>query len=405
MAVTIHVVSKRNIGQNATCAISADTHPLAAGSVRVSTELISVTTNNLTYARGGTALHWWDAYPVPDSAPAPFNDGEAWGIVPAWGYARVLESRISDLEPNRYLYGLWPMSPHPVDLRLEPVEPTGHWREASAHRSELMTMYNHFERTNDKSPPDATVVMAKTGLTAAFLLNKFVFAGPVVHPGGVGAPWCREDADLTSAAVVCLSAGSKTGRAFAWNLTRNRVSSSAPLALLQLSSDPDSLPRYPEAGLPTKQAKYDEPDAVAWLAGFHPERVVIVDFGAPKAVTDSVLDAAQAVVPSILLLAVGVEAKMYSPEELSELRQSLSAPNKVMLNTSAVRDRAIEFAGPAAYFRKFNEALVRYLSDWDKQKLHLKTVRGIEGTLGLEGLWHDLCNRRVPPNVGVTVHF
>ncbi|RYP80873.1 hypothetical protein DL769_002251 [Monosporascus sp. CRB-8-3] len=68
--------------------------------------LISMTTNNLFYARGGSALHRWDAYPIPASAPAPINDSHEWGIVPAWGHAEVIKDAIGSLRPGSLLYGL-----------------------------------------------------------------------------------------------------------------------------------------------------------------------------------------------------------------------------------------------------------------------------------------------------------
>ncbi|RYP04759.1 hypothetical protein DL765_010077 [Monosporascus sp. GIB2] len=84
MPSAIHVVFKRNNAQNAVCSLDdAPTALLAESSVRVRTKLISMVTSNLSYARGGSALHRWDAYPIPASASAPFNDGREWGIVPA----------------------------------------------------------------------------------------------------------------------------------------------------------------------------------------------------------------------------------------------------------------------------------------------------------------------------------
>ncbi|RYP37976.1 hypothetical protein DL767_002704 [Monosporascus sp. MG133] len=379
--------------------------PLADSSVRVCTSLISVTTNNLSYARGGFAFHWWDAYPVPDEAPAPFNYSQEWGIVPAWGYARVIDSTIGSIKPDSLLFGLWPMSSHPVDLRLEATEPTGHWCEISTHRRQLMTLYNHYEQIDEGSSPEAVAAVGKSAFLAAFLLSAFVFGDPALHPSGTGDPWPEHDADLSSAVVVSLSASSKTGRTFSWNLARNRNrASQGPLALLQLSSVPDSLARYPGATLPMKYAHYNESDAMAWVPGFKPARIVIVDFGAPKAVGESISAAASRLSPSVTFLRVGAEAKIYSDAEFAELRESISSPGTVMLNTSAVRDRAIEINGPAKFFQQLNEAWARCYGDWSYQNLQLKSFHGVEGDHGIEGVWQDLCNRKVPPNIGIIVH-
>ena len=54
------------------------------------------------------------------------------------------------------------------------------------------------------------------------LLSQYTFPAPSqtqkpVHPLGMGGEWSVEDADITKAVVVSLSASSKTGRAFAWH--------------------------------------------------------------------------------------------------------------------------------------------------------------------------------------------
>ncbi|RYP19209.1 hypothetical protein DL766_008496 [Monosporascus sp. MC13-8B] len=389
MPSAIHVVSKRNNAQSAVCSFDdAPTALLAESSVRVRTTLISMTTNNLSYARGGSALHWWDAYPVPDSAPAPFNDGREWGIVPAWGYAEVIESTIESLKPGSFLYGLWPTSSYPVNLRLEATEPADHWLERSPHRARLMTLYNRYEQMDGGSSPDGVTALFKSAFIAAFLLNNFVFTEPSLHPFGTGAPWSEADADLSSAVVVSLSASSKTGRAFSWNLARNRDGASrGPLALLQLSSSPDSLPRYDDAKtLPTKSARYDEPDAMAWVSGARPKRIVIVDFGAPKAVGDAVSSAASGTSPGVAVtyIAVGAEAKIYSDAELAMLRESAASPGRVMLNTSALRDRAMELMGPVEYFRRQHEAWTRCHRDWGHHNLQLQSGDGVGGAQGIE---------------------
>ncbi|RYP20504.1 hypothetical protein DL765_002749 [Monosporascus sp. GIB2] len=363
MSTPIHVASKRNNVQNAVCFL--------------------------------------DDRPMP-----PLADSSEWGIVPAWGYARVIDSTIWSIKPDSLLFGLWPMSPHPVDLRPEGTEPTGRWREINPHRGQLMTLYNHYEQVDEGSSPEAVTALGKSAFLAAFLLSAFVFADPALYPSGTGNLWTEHDADLSSAVVVSLSASSKTGRTFSWNLARNRNSAShGPLAFLQISSVPDSLAQYPGVTLPMKYAHYNEPDAMVWVSGFKPARIVIVDFGAPKAVGESMSAAASRVSPSVTFLRVGAEAKMYSDAELAELRESMSSPGTVMLNTSAVRDRAMEVKGPAEFFRQLNEAWARCYGDWEHQNLQLKSFHGVEGARGIEGLWQDLCSRKISPNTGTIVHM
>jgi Protein of unknown function (DUF2855) len=69
----IHVVSKHDSAKHASFQLDEEM-PLAASSLRVRTKLIAMTFNNLAYAQGGCLLHWWDTYPVPETAPTPYNN-------------------------------------------------------------------------------------------------------------------------------------------------------------------------------------------------------------------------------------------------------------------------------------------------------------------------------------------
>ncbi|KAI8937540.1 hypothetical protein NX059_005258 [Plenodomus lindquistii] len=126
MSTPVHAVSKLNNAQHTTYHVDQTDLPLAPSSIRVTTHLISLSSNNLTYVRSGTPLHWWDIFPVPANKPSPFNGTQEWGIVPAWGYGRVLASIISSLVPGNLIWGMWPTSSHAVDLHLEATEPSGH---------------------------------------------------------------------------------------------------------------------------------------------------------------------------------------------------------------------------------------------------------------------------------------
>lgn len=74
MAKPVHVISKLDNAKHVVFYLDENLQALAASSVCLQTWLISLTHNNLTYARSGTALHWWDFYPVPGNSPAPLNN-------------------------------------------------------------------------------------------------------------------------------------------------------------------------------------------------------------------------------------------------------------------------------------------------------------------------------------------
>lgn len=422
----VHVVSKQDNTRHAACKLP-DTQPrseLAPSSVRVRAELVSLSSNNLSYARGGTLLHWWDAYPVPEHAPPPFNRASEWGIVPAWGFARVIGSTVSSIAEGSRLWGLWPTSSHLVDLQLAPVESatSGLWTETSPHRSCLMTMYNHYRY--HPAPLDETSAAFRCLLLPVFesahLLNQAVFPAvsattSPVHPLGLPQlPWTDESANLSGAVVVSLSAASKTGRSLAWQLARNRnVATSSPAALLQLTSSPRTLASFTDNKSPSpltiKSAAYTEPmdDAMSWIREAAPSRVVVIDFGAPASVLDGFMEAlsTSAIAPAsaITVIQVGQESKVFTGAEMAAFQAQSKRLGKVQYNTSGVRDRAMKTAGAAEHLGALDTAWERCYLENGLGEINLRRLTGVGGTGGIEGAWQDLCDGKVTPGVGIIV--
>lgn len=113
--------------------------PLAEGEARLRIDRFAYTSNNITYAAFGEAMHYWDFFPV-----APQPDGLAWGCIPVWGFAEVIESRAAGVAVGERLYGYWPMASHAV-LQPTRVSPHG-FSDGAAHRAALHPVYNQYLR-------------------------------------------------------------------------------------------------------------------------------------------------------------------------------------------------------------------------------------------------------------------
>ncbi len=117
--------------------------PLADGQVRVRVDQFAFTANNITYAAFGTAMQYWQFFPVPADAE-PTATSPAWGCIPVWGFATVVQSLHPGVAVAERLYGYWPMASHAL---LQPVKLTaGSFSDGAPHRAALHAVYNQYQR-------------------------------------------------------------------------------------------------------------------------------------------------------------------------------------------------------------------------------------------------------------------
>ena len=105
-----------------------------AGEVLLEVEAFAVTANNVTYAVVGEQVGYWNFFPAP----------EGWGIVPVWGYARVVASAVAEIAVGERVYGYLPMASH---LIVQPGKVSGGlFRDMAAHRQPMSPVYNQYRR-------------------------------------------------------------------------------------------------------------------------------------------------------------------------------------------------------------------------------------------------------------------
>lgn len=109
--------------------------PLADRQTRFRVDLFALTSNNVTYAAFGDAMHYWQFYPTGE---------EGWGIVPVWGFGTAIESTHPDVPVGERFFGYWPMASHAV-LSPDRVRVDG-FSESAANRRELNPIYNRYQR-------------------------------------------------------------------------------------------------------------------------------------------------------------------------------------------------------------------------------------------------------------------
>ncbi|KAK2743658.1 hypothetical protein FQN57_004767 [Myotisia sp. PD_48] len=423
-----HAVSKSDISVNRTLALDAKPEsipPIGPSSVRVQPVLISLTSNNLTYARLGDALHWWDAYPAGKIIPQPLNDTETWqqsGIVPAWGYAVVLESSTS-IPQGTILWGYFPTSSGKVDLKLELRDVKRQWVETSEHRTKLMPIYNLYKEVDlpvvpSSDPPSFSegqlTTMAFNALfkpvwEAGYLLNKHVFPQEPgvltpMHPFGLNLEWTLADADLSSAVMIGFSASGKTARSFAYNLSK-RPPPAGPLGLLQVTSSPKSIAeveKHLNPAYATKVISYtDVFESLDWIESLKPSKIILLDFGSRENTTKKFYDVINAHPRfssiKVIVIKIGSEQKAALVENLTDETFLAMASNTVMFNTSAVQELAKETQGAQSYYDQLEAAWNEYLADRAMILPDIEIIwgEGVSGQNGIEAGWKRLCQGQV----------
>ncbi|KPF62673.1 hypothetical protein IP88_14335 [alpha proteobacterium AAP81b] len=103
------------------------------GEVLLRVDRFALTANNVTYAAHGVDMRYWDFFPA----------SEGFGIVPVWGFADVVESRVESVAVGARVYGYWPMASHALVTPAR-ASPRG-FIDAAAHRAGLAPVYNGYE--------------------------------------------------------------------------------------------------------------------------------------------------------------------------------------------------------------------------------------------------------------------
>lgn len=178
-----------------------EARPLAEGQARLRIDRFALTSNNITYAAFGEAMKYWDFFPTGDAA---------WGCIPVWGFAEVVESRAEGVAVGERLYGYWPMGRY---LVVQPARVAKHgFVDGAAHRAGLPAVYNQIQRCA-ADPAYVAAQEAQQALLKPLFITSFLIDDFLADNGFFGAPQ-----------VLLSSASSKTafGTAFCLALRRGQ---------------------------------------------------------------------------------------------------------------------------------------------------------------------------------------
>lgn len=171
--------------------VDASPGPLAPGDARVRIETFALSSNNISYAAFGDALRYWDFFPAASGA-----EGESWGRIPVWGFARVVETDAPDVTVGERLYGYWPMG---SDLDITPGRSNERAvADLAPHRAAMAAAYSRYARV-DADP------MLRAGREAHQML---LF--PLFYTSFLADDFLADHDDFGAGVTIVSSASSKT---------------------------------------------------------------------------------------------------------------------------------------------------------------------------------------------------
>jgi hypothetical protein len=392
--------------------------PLGESQVRIRSSIISLTTNNFTYARLGDMLGWWNVWSPLSSLQEPYTDSSKYGRISAWGYATVIDSAIASLPMGTKLYGYLPISTVPEVLTLEESTAIpGHFVEKSPHRQHLFNSYNRYlmlssigliSNSRQSMGMDSLIFPA---FETAFNLNRHVFPwepGYTPIKPGFGIPNNPElganNTSLRDTVVVILSSSGKTALSFALQLKNNRPVEHRPAKVISVSSEA-TRPFLENTGLFDHTLLYTDindpkpPNLDSILGSDSGAKIALFNFGARGDAASEWADAAKDLGPEPpIFVAIGSDPIPVETTVMASRFAKNAQQGWVRTNASGMKDLAMEMLGERGYFEEVAKAREAFIENGGIPGLALQWGRGME-EVG-EG-WDKLAKGMVGPETGL----
>lgn len=155
------------IGALAQTTALPDPDTLADGEARFVIEQFALTANNVTYAVHGEDFAYWKFFPAPEDH----------GIVPVWGFGRVVETRSDAVAVGSRWFGYWPMGSQAV-LSPQQVSAFG-FTDGAAHRAALPYFYNRYSPASAAWGDDALQCLFRPLYATSFLIDCLMATRPL----------------------------------------------------------------------------------------------------------------------------------------------------------------------------------------------------------------------------------
>ncbi len=347
------------------CVAQSLTAP-GAGEALLKIERLALTANNITYAAFGDDpyLRYWDFFPTGD---------ESWGHMPAWGFARVVESNVQGLAAGERFYGYWPIASH---LLMQPVRVSERgFYDGTPHRLELVSAYNQYQRvTTDRAYRAAHE-------------NHQMLLRPLFITSFMLADFLADNDFFGASQVLFSSASSKTAYGTAFSLRENDQ-----VKLLGLTS-------HGNKDFVASLGLYQDALAYEDLANLDPGiPTVYVDFSGSARLRRAVHEHFQSAL-TYNCFAGAAQTR----ENVSSDQQDLPGPKpEPYFAPTQIKKRNSDW-GPAEVTRRVNEAELSFIAGIQAAHPQWMEIREHHGFAAAQDLIRDLCRGKVDPKDGHAV--
>ena len=236
LTVSRFLVSREDLARSCWQESAATDHEeLAPGQVLLAVSKFAFTANNVTYARLGSELAYWEFFRAP----------EGFGCIPVWGLGTVVRSRHAEIAEGEEVYGFMPMASHVV---LQPQAPlAARFIEGSPHRRNLAATYNEYVLIDRAADYERKHEEAHLVLRPLFSLSFF------------SAEYLKESGLFDARQILVSSASSKASLGLAYDLVLARAE--RPIEIIGLTST-GNLAFAAARGVYDRVVSYDSIDTI-----------------------------------------------------------------------------------------------------------------------------------------------
>ncbi|MBT8085615.1 MAG: DUF2855 family protein [Woeseia sp.] len=335
---------------------------LADGAVRARIERFAFTSNNVTYAVTGDRIGYWQFFPPSG------NDAAAWGMIPVWGFAEIVQSNVDDLPVGERLFGYFPPATY---LDMLPTRVSAQrFVDGTAHRSDLPPAYNNYTRVSAEPGYDPATDNARMLLWPLYITSFCLWDA-------------LQDNDWYGARqVVIVSASSKTSIGLAYAIDAD---TEAPPTVGLTSQH--NLEFVEKLGLYQQSVTYDD--------------LTNIDASVPTVIVDmagngEVMGRLHTHLNDNMCFCIKVGLTHWDDTEagagiITERSKFFFAPSHIQ--------KRIQDWGPDGFAKKsssFMQEAAMKSHDW----LHFKQIDDLRG---LDAIYENICGGRIAANQGLIV--